>query len=100
MRQVLVRTLILTTVLAVPALAAEPSAAPETVVLRAAHLFAGTGTAMQDGASIVVRGDRILSVGTGAPPAGARVIELGDATLLPGFIDAHTHLTMELQRDY
>jgi imidazolonepropionase-like amidohydrolase len=48
----------------------------------------------------VVRGDHIVSVGTAAAPAGARVIDLGDATLLPGFIDAHTHLTLELQKDY
>jgi len=42
---------------------------------------------------VLVRGDRIDSVGTGSViPAGSAVIELGDATLLPGFIDAHTHL--------
>src|SRR5439155_6097900 len=33
-------------------------------------------------------------------PAGAETIELGDATLLPGFIDAHTHLTYPYERDY
>src|ERR1041384_904731 len=43
-------------------------------------------------AVVVVRGDRIVSVG-GSVPAGARVIDLGDATLLPGLIDLHTHLT-------
>jgi len=48
----------------------------------------------------VVRGDHIVSVGTAAPPAGARIIALGDATLCPAFIDAHTHLTLELQKDY
>ena len=46
-----------------------------------------------------MQGDHIVSVGTSVP-AGARVIDLGDATLLPGFIDAHTHLTMELEKDY
>ena len=44
-------------------------------------------------AMVVVEGDRIRAIG-GQPPAGARVIELGDTTLLPGFIDAHTHLTL------
>ncbi len=81
----------------------EPSptpAAPETVVLKAAHVFDSTGTTLKDGVTVVVRGDRIVSVGSGAGPAGARVIDLGDATILPGFIDAHTHLTEELQRDY
>ncbi len=71
----------------------------ETVVLKAAHIFDATGTALKDGGVVVVRGDRIVSVG-GSAPAGARVIELGDATLLPGFIDAHTHLTMQLEKNY
>ncbi len=75
-------------------------AVPELIVLKAAHVFDATGTTLKDGATVVVRGDRIVSVGTGAPPPGARVIDLGDATVLPGFIDAHTHLTDELQRDY
>jgi len=83
------------------ATAAEAPAAPAGLVLKAAHLFDSTGTALQSGATIVVRGDRIVSVGTAAPPAGPRVIDLGDATLLPGFIDAHTHLTMEFwDKDY
>ena len=79
---------------------AEATQAPETMVLKAAHLFDSTGTALKDGAIVVVRGDRIVSVGTAAAPAGARVIDLGDATLLPGFMDAHTHLTLEFQKDY
>ena len=79
--------------------AAETAAAPETIVLKAAHVFDSTGTTLKDSAIIVVRGDRIVSVG-GTAPAGARVIDLGDATLLPGFIDAHTHLTLEFEKDY
>jgi imidazolonepropionase-like amidohydrolase len=46
-------------------------------------------------ARVVVTGDRITAVGTAAGiqiPAGAQVIDLGDVTLLPGFIDAHTHI--------
>jgi imidazolonepropionase-like amidohydrolase len=78
----------------------QPAAVPETIVLKAAHLFDSTGTALKDGATIVVRGDRIVSVGTAPAPGGARVIDLGDATLLPGFIDAHTHLTMQFEKDY
>jgi imidazolonepropionase-like amidohydrolase len=78
-----------------------PTATPsETIVLKAAHVFDSTGTALKDGAAIVVRGDRIVSVGTAPAPPGARVIDLGDATLLPGFIDAHTHLTFEFEKDY
>jgi imidazolonepropionase-like amidohydrolase len=43
---------------------------------------------------IVVRGDRVESVG-GAAPAGAKVLDLGDRTLLPGLIDAHTHILLQ-----
>jgi len=83
-----------------PVRSAEAAAAPETIVLKAAHVFDSTGTALKDGATIVVRGDHIVSVGTAAAPAGARIIDLGNATILPGFIDAHTHLTLEFQKDY
>jgi imidazolonepropionase-like amidohydrolase len=83
-----------------PIRAAESATAPETIVLKAARVFDSTGTALKEDATIVVRGDRIVSVGTAAAPAGARVIDLGDATLLPGFIDAHTHLTMQFEKDY
>jgi imidazolonepropionase-like amidohydrolase len=79
---------------------ASAAAPAETLVLKAAHVFDSTGTALKDGVIVVVRGDRIVSVGTAAAPAGARVIDLGDATLLPGFIDAHTHLTMQFDKDY
>jgi imidazolonepropionase-like amidohydrolase len=66
------------------------------VVLKAARLFDGRGdTAIRDGV-VVVENARITAVGSGlAAPAGAEVIDLGDATLLPGFIDSHTHLTGE-----
>ncbi|HEV3286903.1 MAG TPA: amidohydrolase family protein, partial [Steroidobacteraceae bacterium] len=91
----LISALLLT--VAVPAHAAD--AGTETIALKAAHLFDSTGSALKNGAVIVVQGDHIVSVGTSVP-AGARVIDLGEATLLPGFIDAHTHLTMELEKDY
>ena len=47
-------------------------------------------------AIVVVTGDRITAVNPATPPAGARTIDLGDVTLLPGFIDLHTHLAGEI----
>ena len=46
--------------------------------------------------SVVVTGDRITAVNPSTIPAGARVMDLGDVTLLPGFIDLHTHLSGEI----
>ena len=75
------------------------AASPEVIALKAARLFDGVSGTMRSDAVVVVQGDKIIAVG-GAVPAGARVIDLGDATLLPGFIDAHTHLTDEYNPDY
>jgi imidazolonepropionase-like amidohydrolase len=67
---------------------------PKTIVLKAARLFDATSDAITRDAVVVIQGNRITAVG-GAVPADAQVVDLGDATLLPGFIDAHVHLTME-----
>jgi len=65
----------------------------QVTVLKASRLFDGKANAVVQPGLVVVNGSRIESVGAGTSiPAGARVIELGDATLLPGFMDAHTHL--------
>lgn len=69
-----------------------PPAPGPVVVLKAAHLFDGKSGKLVSPAIIVVRGDRIESVNPTAVPAGAPVTDLGDATLLPGYIDAHTHI--------
>jgi imidazolonepropionase-like amidohydrolase len=64
-------------------------------VLRAARLIDGSGAVPIENGVVVVRGDRIVAVGPRGrvtEPAGAQVIDLGDATLLPGFIDTHVHI--------
>jgi len=66
-----------------------------TIVLRAAQIIDGTGAEPIKNGVVVVTDDKIVAVGTSQSikiPGGARVINLGDATLLPGFIDAHTHI--------
>ena len=80
---------------------AAPSAPTKIYVLKAARMFDGKSNAMVKPGLVVVSGGRIVGVGAGAAiPAGAETIDLGDATLLPGFIDAHTHLTMNYREDY
>src|SRR5271169_3718906 len=74
---------------------------PKTYVLNAARLFDGKSNALVTPGVVVITGDKIVGVGpTASIPSGAEVIDLGDATLLPGFIDAHTHLTLNYSGDY
>jgi imidazolonepropionase-like amidohydrolase len=77
------------------------TAPPAAIVLRAAHLFDGRSGRLSEPGVVVVQGGRITGVGAGANvPAGSRVIDLGDATLLPGFIDAHVHLADDHEDDW
>src|SRR6185312_12433289 len=71
------------------------------IVLRAAHLFDGKADALVSPGLVVVDGNKITAAGAkAAAPAGAEVIDLGDVTLLPGLMDAHTHLTGEATGDW
>ena len=75
--------------------------AAKSYVLKAARMFDGKSDALVKPGLVVVTGDKIAGVGAAASvPAGAEIIDFGDATLLPGFIDAHTHLTSMYSEDY
>src|SRR5947208_11188539 len=91
----------------------EPPEGKGVVALRAARLIDGTGAAPINNSVVIVTDNKITAVGDARSvsiPAGAKVIDLGEVTLLPGFIDAHTHLIgrvlgdpegdMALVRDY
>ncbi|HET6341429.1 MAG TPA: amidohydrolase family protein [Gemmatimonadota bacterium] len=97
-----VRSLITAFVLATMAgLAAGPARAQEPrVVIRAARLLDVERGEIVPDAVVVVEGERIAAVNPDALPAGADSIDLGDVTLLPGLIDAHTHLTVDLEGDW
>lgn len=75
--------------------------ANKTYVLKAAALFDGRSDTLVTPGLVVITADTIVAVGPAAAiPLGAEIIDLGDATLLPGFIDAHTHLTFPYSDDY
>ncbi|HLZ46551.1 MAG TPA: amidohydrolase family protein [Gemmatimonadales bacterium] len=66
-------------------------AVQDTTVLRAATVIDGRG-AVQHNVDIFVAGGRIMRIAVrGAAPAGTRLVDLGDRTVLPGLIDAHAH---------
>src|SRR5258708_27968708 len=78
--------------------AASEAALPRTVIY-AGHLLDVKTGRMINNAIVVIQGDRIVSVGSsqdiGTPAAGTKEIHLANTTLVPGLIDAHTHITFD-----
>jgi len=82
-------------------LAVSARGANEVIALKAARIFDGKSNALVQNGVVIVGGDKIVDAGSNLPiPSSARVIDLGDATLCPGFIDAHTHLTSDFSGDF
>jgi len=72
------------------------AAAEDLLVIRAARLLDVEAGRLISPAVVVVKGERIEGVGAAAAPPGARTIDLGEVTILPGLIDTHTHLTLDV----
>ena len=75
----------------------EQAVAPRSTLLRPARVFDGTSASPHEGWVVLVTGDRIAAVGPATDvraPAGATTIELPGTTLLPGLIEAHSHLLL------
>jgi imidazolonepropionase-like amidohydrolase len=79
-----------------------PSPSPaQPVALKAARLFDGKSKTLLPDGVVIVEGNIISAAGSNISiPANARIIDLGDATLAPGFMDAHTHLTFNYSGNY
>ena len=77
------------------------SADDQFIALKASRLFDGKSRTLTQNGVVIVQGDKIIDVGSNITiPADAKVIDLGDATLSPGFMDAHSHLTLDYSGDF
>src|SRR5690349_1234804 len=74
----------------------QPAPPPETVyLLKPAHVFDGESAQVHDNWVVLVRGEKIEAVGPSiTAPAGAKVIDLPGLTLMPGLIEAHSHILL------
>jgi len=91
--------LLLPTLLAV-ACVADITAQDQVTALRAGRLFDARAGRMLTNQLVLIRGDRIAEVGASiVVPPGARVIDLSGATVLPGMIDAHVHVALNVPNE-
>ena len=79
--------------------AASAPAQERPLVVRAARMLDVASGRIVPDAAVVVQGGRIVALGVPAP-ADAETIDLGDVTLMPGLIDMHTHLAMDIEGDW
>src|SRR6185436_2521877 len=87
--------------LAARSAAQSPDSSSRRVAIRAARLIDGRGGPPIQNAVVIIDSTRITAVGSRLPiPSGTRVIDLGSATILPGLIDCHTHITGGDPGDY
>src|SRR5262249_10034934 len=77
------------------ALGADSAPAQTVTGIRAGTLIDGGSGSAKTNQTIVIRGNRIDSVGAAAAPAGAEEMGLPGATVLPGLIDSHTHVFLQ-----
>lgn len=90
------RRLFLAALLIAPALLAQakPTPPPKVVAIRAAKLIDAKNGSTIANPVVIIEDDKVKAVGAGlAIPSGAEIIDLKTATLLPGLIDCHTHIT-------
>ena len=95
----LIRLVVLTLLLAAPASAqmgGMRSGGHAVIVLKAARMLDVVSGRVLQNATLVVEGGRITAVNPATLPDSAHTMDLGDVTLLPGFIDAHTHLVSQI----
>src|SRR6266852_4904048 len=72
---------------------------PQVVAVRAGHLFDSKSGQMLTNQVVLINGEKITEVGAADRvqiPSGAQIIDLSQATVMPGFVDAHTHLYSSL----
>jgi len=89
------------TILVLISCAISSHAADKVIVLKAARLFDGKSKTLAQNGVVIVQGNKIVDAGSNLPtPTDSQVIDLGDATLSPGFMDGHTHLTLDFSGNY